>query len=96
MPAPDGGPDPLAREVAGEPGRVADQAEARAGEPPRRLAAHDVRVPLERLDRQPVGQPARGAQRGHQRVAPAGQAAVAARVQPMPILMKSRLGKYQP
>ena len=67
-----------------------------AGQAPGRLPPDHIGVALERLEREPVGQPARRAQAGHQRVAPARQAAVATRVQPTPILRKSCFGKYQP
>src|SRR5690349_13890305 len=55
--APDGRPDALAREVAGESRRVPDEREARAGEPARAAATDRVRVAAERREPDVGGKP---------------------------------------
>src|SRR5437867_11324796 len=52
-----GGADALARDVTREAGRVADQREARAAEPPRPAGPGGVRVPAEGRERQVGGPP---------------------------------------
>src|SRR5262245_24815044 len=56
--APDGRADPLAREVAREAGRVADEREAGPGETAWTAAADRVRMAAERGEREVGGQPA--------------------------------------
>ena len=91
--AADGGPDAFAREITGQPRRVPDEAEAGAGETPRRLAAHDVRVSLEGIERHPLGHPAGDAQHGEERVAPLRQAPVIAPGDPDAHIDEVALGK---
>src|SRR5262249_61714047 len=76
-PAPDGGADPLAREIASEPRRIPHQHEARAGKAPRRLATHDAGVALERLGRHSGGPAAPGAEGNHERPPPPPPASLA-------------------
>ena len=60
------GSDALAREVARQAGRVADEQEAVSGDPPGSAALHGVGVAPERREREIVGQAPAGMQRGAQ------------------------------
>src|SRR5438552_13456095 len=65
-----GGADALARDVTREAGRVADQREALAAEPPRLAAPDGVRVPAKGREGEVVGQPAAGAEARQQALEP--------------------------
>src|SRR5438093_8320652 len=74
-----GGSDALARDVARESGRVADQREAIAAEPSRPAAADRVGVPAEGREREVIGQPPTGAQPRQQALEPAADGLAAER-----------------
>ena len=92
-PAADRGADPLAGEVARQPRGVADQAEAGAGEPPRRLAPDDIAWPLNGSIASVAG--SRPEARSAAISASRRRGACRRRrpCTPMPILMKSLLGE---
>src|SRR5436309_6369127 len=71
--------DALARDVAREPGRVTDQGEALAAEPPRLAAPDRIRVPAKGHEREVVGQPPPGAEATQQPVEPAADRLAAER-----------------